>query len=125
MTETPKRRSPAKSFTDLEVWQLAHRFVLDVYRFTAMFPREERFGLSSQFRRAAVSVPANIAEGFRKYSAPDKARFMNISEGSVEECEYYCLLAQDLGYGDTGSLRKTLDTIRAKLTAYIARLRTR
>jgi four helix bundle protein len=116
-------RTPAKSFTDLEIWQKAHQFVLDAYRFTASFPQDERFGLTSQFRRAAVSIPANIAEGFRKYKAADKARFMNIAEGSIEECEYYCILARDLGYGDTKSLRDTLDTVRAKLTAYVSRLR--
>ena len=125
MDRKPIRRVPAKSFTDLEIWQRAHQFVLDVYRLTATFPQEERFGLISQFRRAAISVPANIAEGFRKYSIADKARFMNIAEGSIEECEYYCLLAQDLGYGDTRALRSALDTVRAKLSAYIARLRNR
>jgi four helix bundle protein len=123
MMKTPKRRGPAKSFTDLETWQKSHEFVLDVYRYTSNFPAEERFGLSRQFRRAAVSIPANIAEGFRKYPAADKARFMNIAEGSIEECEYYCLLAKDLGYGDSQPLRATLDTVRAKLSAYIARLR--
>lgn len=118
-----KERKPAKSFTDLDVWKNAHAFVLEAYRFTAKFPSEERFGLSSQFRRAAVSIPANIAEGFRKYSTADKARFMNIAEGSVEECQYYCILAQDLGYGKTESFRSSLDGIRMQLAAYIRRLR--
>ena len=76
-------RPAAKSFTELEVWQDAHAFVLDAYRLTATLPVEERFGLSSQFRRAAVSIAANIAEGFRKYTASDKARFFNIAEGSL------------------------------------------
>ena len=118
-------RSPAKSFTDLEVWQKAHAFVLDVYQLTAKFPAEERFGLSSQFRRAAVSIPANIAEGFRKYTAADKARFLNTAEGSLEECRYYCILAQDLGYGNTKQLREALNVLAAQLATYIRRLRER
>ncbi len=65
----------AKTFRDLDVWKNAHAFVLGVYRLTATFPVDERFGMVSQFRRAAVSIPANIAEGFAKYAAPDKARF--------------------------------------------------
>ena len=116
-------RTPAKSFRDLEVWQRAHSFVLGVYALTRTFPGEERFGLTNQFRRAAVSIPANIAEGFRKYTEADKARFFNVSEGSLEECRYYCLLAQDLGYGSTNDLQQTLDAIGLQLSAYVRRLR--
>jgi four helix bundle protein len=116
-------RSAAKSFQDLEVWRNAHAFVLEVYGLTRGFPAEERFGLTVQFRRAAISIPANIAEGFRKYSAADKARFMNTAEGSLEECRYYCLLARDLGYGDTEKLREALEVIARQLAAYIRRLR--
>jgi len=82
-------RPPAKSFQDLIVWQKAHAFVLHVYAATRRFPKEEVYGLTSQFRRSAVSIPANIAEGFRKQSRQDKARLLNISEGSLEECRYY------------------------------------
>src|ERR1051326_6302256 len=78
-------RPPAKSFQDLIVWQKAHQFVLATYRLTRTFPREEIYALTSQFRRAAVSIAANIAEGFKKRSRSDKARFMNISQCSVEE----------------------------------------
>jgi four helix bundle protein len=92
-------RTPAKSFQDLLVWQKSHEFVLSVYRLTKTFPKEEIYGLSSQFRRAAVSIAANIAEGFRKRGRSDKARFMNISQGSIEECRYYLILARDLQYG--------------------------
>jgi four helix bundle protein len=116
-------REPAKSFKDLEVWRNAHAFVLAVYRFTTSFPTEERFGLTSQFRRAAVSIPANIAEGFRKFTPADKARFLNTAEGSLEECRYYCILAQDLGYGNAASLQELLDGIARQLAAYIHRLR--
>jgi len=74
---------PARTFHDLLVWQKAHRFVLEVYTLTAAFPKQETYGLSSQMRRAAVSIAANIAEGFRRRGRADKARFMNIAEGSV------------------------------------------
>ena len=67
------QRLPARSFQDLIVWQRAHEFVLGVYRISKVFPREEIYGLTSQFRRAAVSIPANIAEGFKKKRRPDKA----------------------------------------------------
>ena len=75
-------RSPAESFRDLGVWQKAHEFVLGTYRLTAEFPQNETYGLSAQMRRAAVAVPANIAEGFKKRGRLDKARFMNIAEAS-------------------------------------------
>ena len=90
-----------KSFEDLYVWQRAHQFVLSVYRATRLFPDFEKFGLSSQFQRAAVSIPANIAEGYRKLGQSDKLRFLNIAQGSLEECKYYCILSRDLGYVDT------------------------
>ena len=112
-------KTPAKTFQDLEVWKNSHAFVLDVYRLTATFPADERFGMISQFRRAAVPIPANIAEGFRKYTPADKARFFNTAEGSLEECRYYCILAQDLEYGDTIKLQKALDVIAAQLSAYL------
>ena len=71
--------NPAKSFRDLVVWQKAHHLVLAVYAFTAAFPKHEVYGLSAQLRRAAVSIPANIAEGFRRRGRADKARFMNMA----------------------------------------------
>jgi four helix bundle protein len=112
-------RPPAQSFQDLLVWQKAHQFVLAVYRYTASFPKEERYGLTSQLRRAAVSIPANIAEGFRKRGRADKARFMNISQGSVEECRYYLILASDLSYGDNSSLRTQLEEVSKMLDSYL------
>ena len=90
-------RQPARSFRDLLVWRKAHEFVLAVYSFTAGFPKPETYGLSLQMRRAAVSIPANIAEGFRRRGQAEKARFMNIAEGSLEECRYFLILAEDLG----------------------------
>ena len=92
------KREPAKTFEDLVVWQKAHAFVLGVYRLSSDFPREEIYGLTAQLRRAAVSVPANIAEGFKRRGRPDKARLLNIAEGSLEDARYYLRLAGDLGY---------------------------
>ncbi len=111
-------RPPAKSFQDLVVWQKAHAFVLQIYAGTRTFPKEERYGLTSQFRRAAVSIPANIAEGFRKKSSQDKARFLNISEGSLEECRYYLILAHDLGYLDKSLLWGQSEEVGRLLNAY-------
>lgn len=110
---------PAEQFTDLLVWQKAHGFVLRVYGATHEFPREELYGLTSQFRRAATSIPANIAEGFKKRSRPDKVRFLNISEGSLDECRYYGMLAHDLGYNiDKDNLLQEADEIGRMLHAY-------
>lgn len=91
----------SKTFEDLVVWKKAHQWVLEIYRFTEYFPKQEQFSLTSQMRRAAISIPANIAEGFKKKSRPDKARFYNIAQGSIEESRYYLILAEDIGYGDT------------------------
>ena len=85
-------------FENLIVWQRAHQFVLSVYRATQHFPDTERFGLVSQFQRAASSITANISEGYKKLSKADKLRFFNISQGSMEECKNYIILSHDLGY---------------------------
>jgi len=100
------------------VWQKAHAFVLAVYRLTESFPEREKFGLSHQMRRAAVSIPANIAEGFGKRSQAEKARFLNIAEGSLEECRYYLILTHDLGYDQTDSLTAMLEETSRLLNAY-------
>ncbi len=86
------------NFHGIVAWQKAHELVLLVYKVTKSFPDYERFGLCSQFQRAAVSIPANIAEGYKKLSRADKLRFYNIAQGSLEECRYYVLLSKDLGY---------------------------
>ena len=88
----------SSSFTELLVWQKSHQFVLLVYQVTNRFPNYERIGLTSQFQRAAVSIPANIAEGYKKMGKADKLRFINIAQGSLEECRYYVILSKDLGY---------------------------
>ncbi len=111
-------RAPAKTFRDLIVWQKAHEFVLAVYAFSDRFPRKEIFCLCSQFRRAAISIPANIAGGFGKRSRAEKARFLNIAQGSLEECRYYVILSEDLGYGKTQELERRLEDVSRLLMAY-------
>ncbi len=88
------------SFESVFAWQKAHAFVLKVYEVTRQFPDDEKFALTSQFRRAAVSIEANIAEGYKKLSKADKLRFFNISEGSMEECRDYIILSRDLKFTD-------------------------
>ncbi|MBI5029243.1 MAG: four helix bundle protein [Chloroflexi bacterium] len=112
------QRTPARTFEDLVVWQKGHQFVLSEYHFTDCFPKSETYGLTSQLRRAAVSIPANIAEGFKKKGKADKARFMNIAQGSIEECRYYLILARDLKYGDVVSLQAQLEEASKLLEAY-------
>lgn len=85
-------------FEDLEVWKKAHGLVMEIYHITRDFPKDEKFGLVSQMRRAAISVPANIAEGFKKRTLKDKSNFYNIAQGSLEELRYYIILSKDLGY---------------------------
>jgi four helix bundle protein len=116
---------PARTFEDLVVWQKAHRFVLAVYRFSASFPKSEIYGLTPQSRRAAVSIPANIAEGFKKIGAPDKLRFFNIAQGSIEESRYYLILARDLGYGDVAEPMDLLSEVSRLLEAYSKSLRSK
>ena len=115
--------APARSFEDIDAWKKAHQFVLDVYRLTESFPKHELFGLTSQIRRAAVSIPANFAEGFRRSSKPDKLRFYNIALGSLEECRYYLRLSSDLNYGETTQLRANLEVISKMLTSYMGKIR--
>ena len=114
----PVPKTPARTFQDLVVWRKAHELVLAVYSFTAAFPKQETYGLALQMRRAAVSVPANIAEGFRRRGKADKARYMNMAEASLEESRYYLILAQDLGYGDASSLTTSLEEVSRLLNAY-------
>jgi four helix bundle protein len=118
------KRIPAKSFQDLIVWQKSHQFVLDVYRVAERFPKSEVYGLTSQFKRAAISIPANIAEGFKKRSRNDKARFMNIAQGSLEECRYYLILVKDLRFAEIGDMGEQLDEVGRLLDAYLASLLT-
>jgi four helix bundle protein len=112
-------RESAKSFKDLIVWQKAHLLTLKVYKLSKGFPKEEQFGLVSQIRRAAVSIAANIAEGFTRKSNLEKQRFLNISQGSHEEVRYYLILSKDLGYCDTDKQSETLDEVSRILSGYM------
>lgn len=98
-----------KTFRDLKVWQKAHELVLEVYRITEKFPDRERFGLISQMRRSVVSVPANIAEGFKRRSDREFKQFINIASASLEESKYYLILSLDLKYINQVDYRKLLD----------------
>ncbi len=116
--------SKSKSFIDLNVWRKAHEFVLNVYQITEQFPKSEIYGLSSQFRRAAVSIPANIAEGFVKKGKADKIRFYNISQVSIQECAYYLILSRDLNYIEKfDELNELLNQVAKMLQSYINALR--
>ena len=112
------KKETAKKFQDLIVWQKAHAFVLKVYSISQGFPKNEVFGLTSQFKRAAVSIPANIAEGFKKRSIKDKSRFFNIAQGSIEESRYYLILIHDLKFADTKDLLLLLEEVSKLLEAY-------
>ena len=110
------------SFTNIIAWQKAHSFVLEVYKDCACFPDFEKYGLVSQFTRAAVSIPANIAEGYKRLSQNEKLRFLNYSQGSLEECRYYIILAKDLGYiNDDGyeTLNNLIEETSKLLNGYV------
>jgi four helix bundle protein len=112
----------SKRFEDVAVWQKAHAWVLEIYRLTEQFPKQEMFGLTSQLRRAAVSVPANFAEGFKKRGQADKLRFYNMAQGSLEECRYYLIPARDLNYGDVAGLQESLEEVSKMLESYMRSL---
>jgi four helix bundle protein len=114
-------------FTDIRVWQQAHKLTLGVYRRTRSFPKEEVYGVTSQLRRAAASIGANIAEGSKKRTNKDYARFLNTAEGSLAETEYFLILSRDLGYlktedaepliNECNDLAKRLGALRSKVEA--------
>lgn len=115
--------SAARTFEDLVVWQKAHTLVLEVYRTTNAFPKDEIFGLTSQVRRAAVSVPSNIVEGFNRNGNADKLKFYNYSDASLEETRYQLMLAHDLEYADTTELQESCKEVRRILSAYTAKIK--
>ncbi|SDM42961.1 four helix bundle protein [Catalinimonas alkaloidigena] len=115
-----------QDFRKLMVWQKAHQLVLEVYRVSNRFPKEEVYGLTNQLRRASVSIPANIAEGCGKYSDKDIANYFQISLGSLHETEYYFLLCKELGYltpEEHASLQAVLQAIKAMLIRLIQKVR--
>ena len=87
-----------KSFIEITAWQKSHTLVLEIYRITSQFPKQEEYCLTSQIRRAAISIPSNIAEGFKRKSAKDSDHFYNIADGSLEEVKYQLILSKDLQY---------------------------
>ncbi len=108
-------------FEDLYVWQKAHALVIKIYKITKSFPDEEKYGLASQMQRAAVSVAANIAEGFKKRGKRDKINFYNISQGSLSELKYYLILVKDLGYYENSNeIKELADEIDKMLNGVIA-----
>jgi four helix bundle protein len=108
------------------VWEKAHELTLLVYRATKPFPTDERYGVTAQLRRSAVSIPSNVAEGFGRTSERDRARFLDISVGSANELEYLLLLSRDLEYlpaADYDQLRKGVIAVRRMLASLLAKLR--
>ena len=109
------------SFENVIAWQKAHAFVLLTYKITRHFPEDEKFGLTSQFRRAAVSIEANIAEGYKKLGKADKLRFFNTAQGSLEECRDYHILSRDLDYlyeGEFEQLHQSIEEASKFLNSY-------
>jgi four helix bundle protein len=90
--------SMIKGFRDLEVWRKAHKLVLEIYKVTNVFPRSEQFGVVSQLRRAAYSIPANLAEGYGRRSTKEFLQFLAVANGSAEELRYFLILSSDLRY---------------------------
>lgn len=115
-------RKPAKNFQDLLVWQKSHALVLRIYGNTRRFPADERFGLTAQIRRSAASVPANIAEAFKKRSRADKARILNIAQSSLEETRYHLILARDLKYLDSEEPLILADEVSRMLDSYVRKI---
>jgi len=113
----------ARKFQDLIVWQKAHALVLKIYSFTKKFPKSELFGITSQLQRSAVSIPANIAEGFKKRTNADKARYLNIAQASLEETRYYLILISDLKFCQTDSALEQLEEVSKLLESYYQKVR--
>ena len=116
-----------QNYKDLKVWEKAHQFTLEVYEITKLFPKEEIYSLTNQLRRAASSIPANIAEGCGKNSQAEFAHFLNISLGSANEAEYFLILSKDLKYLNENffdTLVKIINEIKAMLIALISKVRT-
>lgn len=112
-----------RKFEDLTAWQKAHHLTLKIYKLTQSFPAEEKFGLTSQIRRAAVSIPSNIAEGFTRHSNTEKIQFYNIAEASTEEVRYQLILSNDLNYAQTFQLQEDAAEVKRIIGGLIKSLR--
>jgi|SRR5215472_7343049 len=115
-----------RNFRDLEVWTQSHQLTLDLYRTTAAFPNTEKFGITSQIRRAAASIPANLSEGCGRWSDGEMARFIQIAMGSASELDYFLLLATDLDYIGQEEYQKLvsrLNRVRRMLTGLFKSLK--
>ncbi|MFC1818272.1 four helix bundle protein [Thermodesulfobacteriota bacterium] len=114
-----------KNFKELKVWEKAYQLCLDLYKATAEFPNEEKYGLSSQMRRSAISIPSNIAEGYGRKTIPDYVRCLYIAYGSTCELETQTLLSGDLSYlnkADQSSLLEKIKEVERMLMALIKSL---
>lgn len=115
-----------RNFRELKVWEKAHMLTLEVYALTAAFPKDELYGLTSQVRRAVISIPANIAEGCGRATEAEFAHFLQVAAGSASELDYELLLAHDLKYlgqADYTANAAALTEVRKMLTALISRVR--
>jgi four helix bundle protein len=115
-------RTKIQCVEDLLVWQKAHQLVLAVYMVTRQFPDDERYGIVSQIRRAVVSVPANIADGFRKRTKTEKQRFVTIAHGSLEETRYFLTLSRDRGYCEVADMLSLSDEVSKLLSLYYKKM---
>jgi four helix bundle protein len=114
-----------RDFRELKVWEKAHQLTLLVYRATTSLPTDEKFGLTSQLRRAAAAIPANIAEGCGRSGERELARFFQIAMGSASELEYHLLLARDLGFIDRPTyqqLQERTTEVKRMLTGFVRKL---
>jgi len=115
-----------QNYKDLKVWEKAHQFTLEVYEVTKTFPKEEVYSLTNQLRRAASSIPANIAEGCGKSTQAEFARYLNVSLGSANEAEYFLILSKDLKYLNEMPFNKLftlINEIKAMLISLIGKVR--
>jgi four helix bundle protein len=112
-----------RNYRDLQTWNKAHKLTLELYKLSRGFPKEEVYGLTSQLRRAASSIGANLAEGCGRQSNPEFARFVRISMGSASELDYHLLLASDLGFIERyayGHLSRSLTEVRKMLASLLS-----
>ena len=112
-----------RNYRDLLVWKKSHNIALDLYKVSQSFPREELYGMTSQIRRAAISIGANLAEGCGRQTSGELARFVRIAMGSASELDYHLLVSHDLGFindGDFGRITAGLTEVRKMLTAFLS-----